>query len=54
MIRNRLGHDAAHPRGFTLLCQRVGRALADAAEVRVMTITFAGLATIALAKIGAS
>ncbi|HEY7332768.1 MAG TPA: GGDEF domain-containing protein [Candidatus Limnocylindria bacterium] len=28
-----VGHDAAHPRGFTLLCQRVGRALADAAEV---------------------
>jgi diguanylate cyclase (GGDEF)-like protein len=28
-----VGHDAQHPRGFTLLCQRVGRALADAAEV---------------------
>ncbi len=28
-----VGHDAEHPRGFTLLCQRVGRALADAAEV---------------------
>jgi diguanylate cyclase (GGDEF)-like protein len=28
-----VGHDAANPRGFTLLCQRVGRALADAAEV---------------------
>jgi diguanylate cyclase (GGDEF)-like protein len=28
-----VGHDAARPRGFTMLCQRVGRALADAAEV---------------------
>lgn len=28
-----VGHDAKHPRGFTILCQRVGRALADAAEV---------------------
>ncbi len=28
-----LAHAAARPRGFTLLCQRVGRSLADAAEV---------------------
>ncbi|MCC6617460.1 MAG: GGDEF domain-containing protein, partial [Chloroflexi bacterium] len=27
-----VGHSAARPRGFTQLCQRVGRALADAAE----------------------
>ncbi|HEX5039832.1 MAG TPA: GGDEF domain-containing protein [Candidatus Limnocylindria bacterium] len=27
-----VGHTDARPRGFTLLCQRVGRALADAAE----------------------
>lgn len=27
-----VGHTAARPRGFTQLCQRVGRALADAAE----------------------
>jgi diguanylate cyclase (GGDEF)-like protein len=28
-----VGHDHTRPRGFTQLCQRVGRALADAAEV---------------------
>lgn len=28
-----VGHAVTRPRGFTLLCQRVGRALADAAEV---------------------
>ncbi len=28
-----VAHAASHPRGFTLLCQRVGRALADAADV---------------------
>jgi diguanylate cyclase (GGDEF)-like protein len=28
-----LGHGAIHPRGFTSLCLRVGRSLADAAEV---------------------
>src|SRR6187200_3173850 len=27
-----VGHTDARPRGFTQLCQRVGRALADAAE----------------------
>jgi diguanylate cyclase (GGDEF)-like protein len=27
-----VGHGAVHPRGFTSLCQRVGRSLADAAE----------------------
>lgn len=28
-----LGHAAARPRGFTLLCQRIGQALAEAAEL---------------------
>lgn len=30
-----LGHAEEHPRGFTNLCQRVGRAIADAAEVLI-------------------
>jgi diguanylate cyclase (GGDEF)-like protein len=30
-----LGHAVARPRGFTLLCQRIGRALADAAELLI-------------------
>jgi len=28
-----LGHAASRPRGFTMLCQRIGRAVADAAEL---------------------
>jgi diguanylate cyclase (GGDEF)-like protein len=30
-----LGHAVARPRGFTLLCQRIGRAIADAAELLI-------------------
>lgn len=31
-----VGHSDARPRGFTLLCQRVGRALADASEPAIL------------------